>query len=187
MGPNKREDILGAALVLFAQKGFHGTSVPDIARSAGVGAGTIYRYFDSKEGLVNSLYQLWKQRLAAQVYGGLPREGSWRQRFRTLWRELVAFAKDNPEAMAFLDQHYHGDYLDEQSKQVELASAALLFGLVLEGQQDEVLVDLNPAAVVALVYGAFSGLIRGAHEGHYPLDEPLIAQAEERVWALIRH
>src|ERR1035437_2808422 len=42
---DKREAILGAALELFAERGFHGTAVPQIADKAGVGAGTIYRYF----------------------------------------------------------------------------------------------------------------------------------------------
>ncbi|MEA2752174.1 MAG: Bacterial regulatory protein tetR family, partial [Myxococcales bacterium] len=37
---DKREAILDAALTLFAERGFHGTSVPDIAQLAGVGAGT---------------------------------------------------------------------------------------------------------------------------------------------------
>ena len=46
---DKREAVLGAALELFVERGFHGTTVPEIAERAGVGAGTIYRHFASKE------------------------------------------------------------------------------------------------------------------------------------------
>src|SRR5690606_27876447 len=53
---DKREAILHAALELFVERGFWGTAVPEIAEKAGVGAGTIYRYFESKEALVNALY-----------------------------------------------------------------------------------------------------------------------------------
>ena len=52
--PDKREAILAAALEAFVEKGFHGTAVPEIAARAGVGAGTIYRYFESKEAVVNA-------------------------------------------------------------------------------------------------------------------------------------
>ena len=58
----QKECILSAALELFAEKGFHGTAVPEIAAKAGVAAGTIYRYFDSKEAMVNAVYQRHKAR-----------------------------------------------------------------------------------------------------------------------------
>src|SRR5215510_1707077 len=54
---DKREAIMNAALELFVERGFFGTIVPEIADRAGVGAGTIYRYFDSKEALVNAIYR----------------------------------------------------------------------------------------------------------------------------------
>jgi AcrR family transcriptional regulator len=59
----KRDAILAAALELFAERGFHGTSVPEIAERARVGAGTIYRYFPSKEALVNALFRAQKLEL----------------------------------------------------------------------------------------------------------------------------
>ena len=54
---DKREAIMTAALELFVERGFFGTAVPEIADRAGVGAGTIYRYFESKEALVNEIYR----------------------------------------------------------------------------------------------------------------------------------
>jgi len=50
-----RKKILEAAKIEFAKKGFHGTLVSDIADRAGVGKGTIYRYFPSKEDLFGSI------------------------------------------------------------------------------------------------------------------------------------
>ena len=40
----------------FAERGYDGTTIPMIAEKAKVGAGTIYRYFENKEALVNSLF-----------------------------------------------------------------------------------------------------------------------------------
>ena len=45
----KRQDILDAAYELFTTKGFSNTTIMNIALKAGVGKGTFYLYFDSKE------------------------------------------------------------------------------------------------------------------------------------------
>ena len=47
----KRERVILAAMVLFAKKGFAGTSVADIAKEAGIGKGTTYEYFKGKDDL----------------------------------------------------------------------------------------------------------------------------------------
>src|SRR5688572_30635070 len=70
---DKSEAIMNAALDLFVEKGFHGTAVPEIADKAGVGAGTIYRYFENKEALVNALYRQEKERFAQRVLAEFPR------------------------------------------------------------------------------------------------------------------
>jgi AcrR family transcriptional regulator/predicted DNA-binding transcriptional regulator AlpA len=48
---NRREDILQSAILLFREKGLHGTSITDIIQHAGAGRGTFYAYFNSKEDL----------------------------------------------------------------------------------------------------------------------------------------
>jgi AcrR family transcriptional regulator len=49
--PEKRQAILEKAIVTFAEHGFRGSDVQAIADGAGVGKGTVYRYFRSKEDL----------------------------------------------------------------------------------------------------------------------------------------
>ncbi|MFL5663643.1 MAG: TetR/AcrR family transcriptional regulator [Ktedonobacteraceae bacterium] len=48
----RREEITAAARDLFSRKGFHGTSVPDIARAAGISTGLIYYIFPSKDDIL---------------------------------------------------------------------------------------------------------------------------------------
>lgn len=50
-----REKILNAALDVFSAKGFHGTTVDEIAERAELGKGTVYRHFHSKKGLFSEL------------------------------------------------------------------------------------------------------------------------------------
>ena len=57
-GPSTKGKILDAALEVFAEKGFHVATVDEIAERAGVGKGTLYRYFANKETLFNELVRL---------------------------------------------------------------------------------------------------------------------------------
>ena len=47
--------ILDAALVCFAQRGFHQTSMHDISAEAGISVGLIYRYFANKEAVISAM------------------------------------------------------------------------------------------------------------------------------------
>jgi len=47
----KRQQILAAALGVFAEKGFHNAKIEEIAQAAQVGKGTVYEYFQSKKEL----------------------------------------------------------------------------------------------------------------------------------------
>ena len=53
----KRELILDTALSLFAENGFHQTSIEQIARKAGISKGLTYNYFESKELLLQAVLQ----------------------------------------------------------------------------------------------------------------------------------
>src|SRR5204862_7280072 len=48
----RRNQILDAATKVFAEKGFHSTTIKDIAREAGIADGTIYNYFENKTALM---------------------------------------------------------------------------------------------------------------------------------------
>jgi AcrR family transcriptional regulator len=54
---DRREDILKVSLHLFAEKGFHGTSMRDIAREANITEGLIYHYFASKRDLFRAIIE----------------------------------------------------------------------------------------------------------------------------------
>jgi AcrR family transcriptional regulator len=53
----RREQLLDAALDVFATKGIAGASVKDIAAAAGVTQGLLYHYFEGKDGLLDTLLQ----------------------------------------------------------------------------------------------------------------------------------
>src|SRR5205814_1334712 len=56
-GADKRRQILGAAVRVFARSGYHGARVGDIAEEAGVAHGLLYHYFSSKEEVLATIFR----------------------------------------------------------------------------------------------------------------------------------
>jgi TetR/AcrR family transcriptional regulator, fatty acid metabolism regulator protein len=55
--PDKPQQIIDAAVRVFARKGYYNSRVSDIAREAGIGAGTIYLYFKTKDEILITLFR----------------------------------------------------------------------------------------------------------------------------------
>ena len=63
--PARRDAILRAAIDVFAERGYFNAQVADVARAAGIAAGTVYLYFRSKDDLLVSIFERTvKERLA---------------------------------------------------------------------------------------------------------------------------
>ncbi len=63
----RREEILAAARRVFAERGFRGTTIADIAEEAGIALGTIYLYFPSKSAVFAALNQQMAELFANAV------------------------------------------------------------------------------------------------------------------------
>ncbi|MEO8702043.1 MAG: TetR/AcrR family transcriptional regulator [Kofleriaceae bacterium] len=185
---DKRRRILDAALKTFAERGFHGTSVPEVATAAGVGTGTLYRYFEHKEALVNEVYRDAKLRLRAALLDGMANPDTYQAHsaerwFAELWRRLGAFAHGEPDAFRFLEMQDHIAYLDAESRQVELSVIGPLF---LAGKRIREQATGAPIEVlIALAWGAFVGLIKASTLGYLALDAKRLEQAGTACWRMI--
>jgi AcrR family transcriptional regulator len=67
----RRDDIMAAAKEVFARKGFHDTTIADIAKQAGLAYGSIYWYFDSKDELFHALMAVEEGALRNHVAAAL--------------------------------------------------------------------------------------------------------------------
>ena len=61
---DRRSQILEAALVCFAKRGFHQTSMHDISGEAGISVGLIYRYFENKEAVISAMADRHKKEIS---------------------------------------------------------------------------------------------------------------------------
>ena len=185
-GADRREAILQAALELFVERGFHGTAVPEVAERAAVGAGTIYRYFASKEALVNELYRRHKSLLTARILHDFPLDAPAREQYGTLWRRLVRYVREERLGFAFLELHNHASYLDADSRALEERITTFGIEFIRGAQRRGELRAAPPLLLVGIVMGAFIGLVRKSAECDLVLDDAAWATAEQCVWEAIR-
>ncbi|HEY5923266.1 MAG TPA: TetR/AcrR family transcriptional regulator [Kofleriaceae bacterium] len=181
-GPERRDSILDAALQCFVERGFYGTAIPEIAQKANIAPGTIYHHFESKEALVNALYRHWKAAIANRVFKAFPQGVSTRRQFQVIWNEMVAFALDNPTAFAFVELHNHASYLDAESIAIDRNVKDFARGVIEGAQRVGLVKPLSAVVLMELMFGAFIGMMRAHWEGRIPLDEAVIAAAEQACW-----
>ncbi len=180
---DKRRRILRAALELFAERGFHGTAVPDVAERAEVGPGTIYRFVASKEELVNVLFRETKARLGQALMHGDDPSQEPRARFLALWDRLYAFSEGDPVAVHFLELQDHAPYLDPTSRAVEHGVLLPIVEAVISMQARGVLrTDLRPDVLIAFAWGGFVGLLKAERAGYLRLDAELVRSAALVWW-----
>src|SRR5205809_7643085 len=60
---DRRTQILDAALICFAKRGFHQASMHDISAEAGISVGLIYRYFENKEAVISAMADRHKEEI----------------------------------------------------------------------------------------------------------------------------
>src|SRR3954470_16407840 len=160
-----RQRIMAAALHAFAERGFHGTAIPDIAEEAGVGVASIYRRFESKERLVNEVFRDAKSRLRDALLLALDLRGTPRTMFLDVWARLVRFQRAQPLAFQFLEMQDHVPYLDGESRALE-ASLLLPILVATEAATKKSAGGVPARVLIAMVWGAFVGITKAARLGY---------------------
>ncbi len=186
MSKNKQDDIFEAAMRLFAKRGYDGTTVPMIAENAKVGAGTIYRYFENKESLVNALFIKCVSQFSETLKHEFPFSGSFREQFSHIFYRLFKFAKHNAYALLFIDSHCKGYYLDEESNKVFNDFLSFIIDVIENGKELGIIRPLPSKALIAIVYGAFIMLFEMVQSGELEETTELLIELEESSWNAIR-
>jgi len=102
----RRRDILDAALILFARRGFNETTVQDIAAEAGMATGTVYLYFPSKDHVLDGLHERFREEndatVTAVAVDAVDRAGrgepvDYRDTIDSILDAVAAYFKQNPD------------------------------------------------------------------------------------------
>ncbi|GAA2381840.1 TetR/AcrR family transcriptional regulator [Gordonia cholesterolivorans] len=151
-GPTRRDELLGIAGQLFAERGLRSTTVRDIADAAGILSGSLYHHFDSKESIVDELLRSFLDALFARyreiTEAGLSATDTIRRlvivSFEAIDSQHTAVAIYQNESRQLIGQERF-DYIAERNVEFRALWAAVLRRGVEEGDFRE---DLD----VELVY-----------------------------------
>ena len=155
-GP-KRDAILRAAIDVFADRGFFSAQVADIARAAGVAAGTVYLYFKSKDDLLVSIFDRSMREGLTLGRAAVADLDDPRERLRRLARaHLARLGGDRNLAIVFQVE------LRQSTKFMERFSATLLrdyLGLIrdaiADGQRAGIFrTDIKATVAAKIFFGA---------------------------------
>jgi AcrR family transcriptional regulator len=175
----RREQILGAAAKLFAEHGYADADTQLLAEELGVGKGTIYRYFPSKQEVflaaADRAMRMLHERVDSSIKGILdPLD-----RIATAIHAYLAFFAEHPEFVELLMQERaqfkdrkKPTYFQHREARVE-QWRALYRGLIAEGRVREMPVERITDVMSNAVYGTmFTNYFTGQHE-------PFEAQAQD--------
>ena len=99
---DKRSAILDAATTIFARRGFFGAQVADVARAAGIAAGTVYLYFRSKDEILTSIFDRTMKDAIAEGRAALDEVKDPVERLRRIARlHLTRMGRDRNLAIVF--------------------------------------------------------------------------------------
>jgi len=117
----KRDAILRAAIDVFAERGYFNAQVADVARAAGVAAGTVYLYFQSKDDLLVSIFERTMREALARVREAVADTNDPAERLRRFARlHLGGLGRDRNLAIVFQVE------LRQSTKFMERFSSTLL-------------------------------------------------------------
>ena len=186
---DKRDEIVRAALELIAENGFHGSPMAMIADRAGVGAGTIYRYFENKDVMITELFRELEERLNSILLEGYETDKPIRERFLHVGTASLRYFIGNPLDFRFLEQFVNSPYgvAHRRDKLLGTKEGCDIFQKLFEdGISQQVMKDLPLVMLFDLAFGPLLALGRDHILGFINLDDALIARAIEACWDGIR-
>ncbi|HTJ10241.1 MAG TPA: TetR/AcrR family transcriptional regulator [Candidatus Binataceae bacterium] len=163
---DSRDEILKAGIRLFARRGFHETSMSEVARDARVSKALIFWHFKTKEELflavLNRLLEPYFIDFAEEV-GALDE----RAQLRKLVQSYLLFVRDNaPSVRFFLGQLLHGEKVPEElaAQVMKLYDGyrELMIDIVRRAQEKNLCSrDLAPEAAAGFMISALNGALIG--------------------------
>lgn len=173
---DKRDAILRAATQVFAQRGFFNAQVADVAKAAGVAAGTVYLYFRSKDDLLVSLFERTMKDAIAEGRAALVGAVDPRERLSRIARlHLERLGRDRDLAVVFQVE------LRQSTKFMERFSSSYLreyLGIIREaveaGQANGLFRrDVSATAAAKILFGALDEMATNwmLSRRTYPLED----------------
>ena len=154
---DKRELILKAAVRTFAERGFFGAQVADVARAAGVAAGTVYLYFRGKDDLLVSIFERTMREAIAEGKAALAEVPAPLERLRRIAHlHLERLGRDRATAVVFqVELRQSTKFMEQFSSSLLRDYLGVIRDVIAEGQAAGVFRrGINPTLAAKVFFGA---------------------------------
>jgi len=179
---DKRRQLLDAAVRVFARKGFHASRVGDIAEEAGVAHGLLYHYFDSKDQVLEAVFQenwtVLVARIASVEETGEPAVDQLRHITAIILRTWLHL----PDVVRVLVREFGrspevAERLGELVQPIHAIERVIARGV----ERGEFRRDVDPVFAATVVYGSIDELLTAWVLGRLPSGEEDVAAAERTL------
>jgi TetR/AcrR family fatty acid metabolism transcriptional regulator len=183
---DRRRLLLGAAVKVFARKGYHDCRVEDIAREAGVSHGLLYHYFSSKDEVLETIFrETWGQMLEAVREVEESGEPA-RVQVRKVSAIVLRSWQRDPDLIRLLVREItRSPHLQREVEEIGAAFAALE-RIVKRGQREgQFRGNLDARLASQVLYGALEQILTSWVMDRPPRSDEEIAVAERTVVAML--
>lgn len=179
---DKKALILHSTLKLITENGFHATPVSLIASDSGVAAGTIYRYFKSKDDIINELYANVKKDFNDAILKGMEEGISEKDEYSLKWKNMINYFIKNPFEAKFMDQFATSPFINKEIVKSSLTRYSHLRDLYNRSFKSGTIRDVSYEAVMVSMLGTVNQLYRTNNSDMFKVDEKVINEVFEIFW-----
>ena len=151
-----KEKILDAALTLFAENGYDGTSVEQIANVVGIKAPSLYKHYKGKEDILNALIDSAEARYEEMFgsennIGKVPHD---RDEFIKVTMERISFTMSDPiirkTRMLLVQEQFRNERISAATTRHQLDGVQRMFAKIIKGMIDEGIVKNDDPELLAV-------------------------------------
>lgn len=132
----RQKAILNSAYQVFTEKGYHNAKVSEIAQSAGVGKGTIYEYYESKEALLRGVIKSGMLYYLEKIHKSITGSQDFWQKLNSILNahanflnERNAFKKVIGDHFAIINKEFHDWVMEQRNEYLKLIESVVNEGI----------------------------------------------------------
>ena len=190
---DKRINILCAAESLICEFGFYGLSMKKLAEKAGVSAGSLYRYFENKDDIINALHQHIQEEAAKAILENYSEALSLEDQFNLIWMNTFKSVLNAPERLTVMDMINFLPLTKVASKKTDNEKALFenklfepILNLYQQGIDTKQFVDWEIPALVSLSFETSVTLAKKITLKRIKYDETMINNVRRASWMIIQ-
>ncbi|MBP2134009.1 AcrR family transcriptional regulator [Methanomicrobium sp. W14] len=149
LSEKKYEDLMRAAVELFSRQGFHATPAQQISDLAGVSVGTLFKYFGTKENLIDTLYFSIHQTLSEVVEEAVSSADSVEEKIKNAKRQVLIWMFKNPEKTLFFENFSSSSSITKKAKEEALDKFSVLDDLYQKAVSRGIIVKTDKEVFLA--------------------------------------